>query len=144
MVSAAIFTAAELDEHRNAYAAEEVTADGSHFVRWWRTSLRWSMPGVPKERVAEKFAVRMANPAISWWGHRAAFNYLTAEALPKVAQPILVLNPEDDLWTFTPRARGLLAHPESRIHNLPGWSHGFLDLKTTETAAIVRGFLDKP
>jgi pimeloyl-ACP methyl ester carboxylesterase len=142
MVSAAIFTPDELAAHKAMYAAEEVTEDGSHLVHWWNTSLRWRMTGVTKEAVAEKFAVRMANPAISWWGHRAAFNYLTAEALPKVAQPILVLNPEDDLWEFTPRARGLFRHPASRIHDLPGWSHGFLDLKTAEAAALVRGFLD--
>jgi len=36
----------------------------------------------------------------------------------------------------------LLKHRDSRIHDLPGWSHGFLDLKTPEAAAIVRKFLD--
>jgi pimeloyl-ACP methyl ester carboxylesterase len=84
----------------------------------------------------------MTNPATSWWGHRAAFNFLTGEALPNTPHPILILNPEDDLWNFTPRAKPLLKHSESRIHDLPGWSHGFLDLKTGEAAAIVRDFLD--
>ena len=62
--------------------------------------------------------------------------------MPKVAQPILIFNPEDDLVDFTPRAKPLLKNPASRIHDLPGWSHGFLDLKTAEVAKIVRDFLD--
>ena len=29
-----------------------------------------------------------------------------------------------------------------RVHDLPGWNHGFLDAKTAETATIVRQFLN--
>lgn len=142
MVSATVFTPEELAEHKQMYGPEDVTDDGSHFVKWWKTAQRWRMEGVTNEALAERFAIRMQRPSISWWGHRAAFNYITAEALPKMAQPILVLNPEDDLVAFTPRAKPYLKHRDSRIHDLPGWSHGFLDLKTEEAAAIVRQFLD--
>jgi pimeloyl-ACP methyl ester carboxylesterase len=141
-VSATIFTPEELAEHKQMYGPEEVADDGSHFVKWWNTAKRWRMKGVTNEALAERFAVRMANPGISWWGHRAAFNFLTADALPQVQHPVLILNPEDDLVEFTPRAKPLLKNPASRIHDLPGWSHGFLDLETAKSAKIVRDFLD--
>lgn len=140
MVSASIFTDAELDEHRRTYAKTEIAEDGSHLTKWWQAAMRWSMAGRSKEQVAAVFHARLMNPAISWWGHHAAFNYKTADALPKVPHPILILNPEDDIWAFTPRAKPLLK--QGRIHDLPGWSHGFLDIRTRETATIVRDFLD--
>ena len=29
-----------------------------------------------------------------------------------------------------------------RVHNLPGWSHGSLDIHTTEVAKLLRNFVD--
>lgn len=141
-VSATVFTPEELTEHKALYGPEEVADDGSHFVKWWNLAKRWRMKGVTNEALAERFAVRMLNPSISWWGHRAAFNFLSGDALPQVQHPVLIFNPEDDLVDFTPRAKPLLKNPASRIHDLPGWSHGFLDLKTAEVAKLVRDFLD--
>jgi pimeloyl-ACP methyl ester carboxylesterase len=140
MVSAAIFTDAELAEHRETYGKTELTDDGSHLVKWWQSARRWSMKGRTLEQIARVFYARTMRPAISCWGHRAAFNTKTADLLPKVAQPILILNPEDDIWPLTPRARPLLRN--GRIHDLPGWSHGFLDMKPREAAALIEDFLD--
>lgn len=144
MVSAPLWTDEELREVKALYGPEPLTDDGEHLARWWQSAVRWSMDGRTLEDVGSVFWARTLNPDISWWGHAAAFAYDSAAAIPKVDQPILILNPEDDVWQRTPRARDLLTHPESRIHDLPGWSHGFLDLKTRETAAIVRPFLDAP
>lgn len=58
----------------------------------------------------------------------------------EVNHPVLILNPEDDLWDYTPRAAPLLKN--GRVHDLPGWTHGFLDARTSETATLVREFLD--
>jgi len=140
MISAAIWTDAELTEHRAQFSKTEVTEDGAHLVKWWKAVQRWSMKGRSLAQMAEGFYARVMRPDISWWGHSAAFNYSTADALKKIDQDILILNPQDDLWDFTPRAKAFLKN--GRIHDLPGWSHGFLDLKTQETASLVRGFLD--
>jgi pimeloyl-ACP methyl ester carboxylesterase len=140
MISAPIWTDTELKEHRVQFAKTNITEDGSHLVAWWKSAFRWSMAGRTKEQVAQVFHARTMNPAISWWGHNAAYNYKTADALQKLDHPILVLNPQDDLWEFTPRAKAYLKN--GRIHDLPGWSHGFLDVKTVEAAAIIRTFLD--
>lgn len=142
MISAAIWTDEELIEHRAQFAKAEVAADGSHLVKWWRAVGRWSMKGRTLEQMADGFYARTMRPDISWWGHNAAFGYKTAVALEKIDHEILILNPQDDLWDFTPRAKATLKN--GHIHDLPGWSHGFLDVKTTETAKLVRGFLDAP
>jgi len=81
------------------------------------------------------------NPEVTSWGIRATIAYDFAAALAAVSQPVLVLNPNDDLAEMTPRAAASLKN--GSIHNLPEWTHGMLDAKTAEVAAIVRGFLDK-
>jgi pimeloyl-ACP methyl ester carboxylesterase len=139
MVSAAIWTDAELADHRAQFKKTEVSEDGSHLVKWWTAVHRWSMAGRTLEQRAESFYARVMRPQISWWGHNAAFNYSTSAALQKVGHEVLILNPQDDLWDFTPRAKPYLKN--GRIHDLPGWSHGFLDVKTAETAALLRDFL---
>lgn len=143
MVSAPIYSEEELAEVKETYGPEPLTEDGAHVQAWWQSAVRWSMAGRTLDDIGRVFWARLLNPSISWWGHNAAFTYDSAAAIPKVKHPILILNPEDDVFERTPRARDLLAHPESRIHDLPGWSHGFLDLKTDEAAHLVRGFLDK-
>lgn len=140
MISAAIWTDAEVAEHRAQFAKTEVAEDGSHLVKWWKAVGHWSMKGRTLAQMAETFHARVMRPDISWWGHNAAFGYSTADALTKIDNEVLILNPQDDIWEFTPRAKAYLKN--GRIHDLPGWSHGFLDIKAGETAALVRGFLD--
>jgi pimeloyl-ACP methyl ester carboxylesterase len=84
---------------------------------------------------------RMRHYRTSTWGFAAAFNYDLKSAIGQVAQPILVLNPQDDLWEMTPRAKPYL-NAKSRIHDLPGRTHGMMDSHTVEVADVVRGFLD--
>ncbi len=143
MVSAPLWTSEELAQIKAHHGPEQLTEDGSHAQSSWQSAVRWSMTGRSLDDIGQVFWAKVLNPAISWWGHNAAFAYDSAAALQKVEQPILILNPEDDVWEITPRAKTLLKHSQSYIHDLPGWSHGFLDLKTQETAAIVRGFLDR-
>ncbi len=140
LVSAPIFTDAELAEHRAHYARDELLADGSHAAERWRAHLYWAMEGWTPQHVAQQFPDALRRPTISWWGHSAAFSYPTADRLAQVRQPVLVLNPEDDLHEQTRRAEGVLGN--GRIHELPGWGHGFLDLFPDQAAALVRGHLD--
>ena len=140
LVSAPIFTAEELVAHRDHYGKWALTLDGSHVSEKWRGHLRWAGPGVSKELVAVQFSDPMRRPDISWWGHNAAFDYPVAERLQLVTQPILVLNPEDDLHEQSLRAGNIIQN--GVIKELPDWGHGFLEIHTAEAAKIVRDFLD--
>ncbi len=141
LISAPIYTAAELAEAHAHFAPVKLTRDGSHLVGPWTGHVRWAMPGWTLDHVATQFPDALRRPAISWWGHNAAFTYPLSEKLPNVAQPILVLNPEDDLHTKTQRAKALIG--ENTLKELPGWGHGFLDIHTQAAADIMRSFLNQ-
>jgi pimeloyl-ACP methyl ester carboxylesterase len=141
MISATVFTPEELAAFRKHYTPETIDERiGGMGAKWphFRDEF-WPMTTEPARR-ANIFLESRRNPDISPWGHRAAFNYDLASVLPQITQPVLVLNPEDDLWQYTPRVSPHLKN--GRVHDLPGWNHGFLDAKTVETAAIVRQFLN--
>ena len=140
LVSAPIFTADELVQFRSHYGPWPLDPEGSHLVRKWKGQLFWAGPGRTMEMCAEDFPDAIRNPQISWWGHAAAFDYGMSAALAQVMQPVLVLNPDDDLHEHTLRAATLLRH--GRIRHLPGWGHGFLDVHTEEARRIVAEFLD--
>ena len=140
LVSAPIFTAEELEVSRTNFAHTPLTEDGSDIARKWRGHLYWAMKGWTLQHVAYQFPDPLRRPDISWWGHNAAFSYPLAEQLAKVEQPVLVLNPEDDLHEQSLRAHGLMRN--GRVHELPGWGHGFLDLFPAQAAAIVRSHLN--
>ena len=139
MISAPVFTEEELEANRAEFAPVQLTKDGSHLEKAWSSHVYWAMPGWTLDHVATQFPDALRRPAISWWGFNAAFSYPLAEKLPQVRQPLLVLNPEDDLHAQTQRAKTLLAN--GRIHDLPAWGHGFLDIHTEQAAGLVRDFL---
>ena len=141
LISAPIFTDQELSDHRAHYAKRPLSRDGTHVSEKWRGHLRWAGPGVSKEHVAAQFSDPMRRPDISWWGHNAAFDYPTAERLTTVTQPVMVLNPDDDLYEQTLRAEGTMGR--GFIKELPEWGHGFMEIHTTEATKILKDFLDE-
>lgn len=98
-------------------------------------------PDIPRDETRWRvFFSSHAQAPISNWGFRAAFAFDFPEALKKTVHPLLILNPEDDVWEVTPRAAPFIR--DGHIHDLPGWNHGFLHSHANETADIVRDFLD--
>jgi len=140
MVSAPVFSDDELAELHDTYGPAAVGEDGGYLQKKWDANRYWAMDGVTPERTAELLPEALKNPKISWWGHAAAFAYDFKAAIPSLSHPVLVLNPEDDLVEHTRTAMPLFN--TATLHELPGWGHGFLDLYTTEAAAVVREFLD--
>lgn len=140
LTSAPIFNDEELQGFRDHYAKPELSEDGSHVAAKWRAYLKWAGPGWTMDHVAVQFADALRRPDTSWWGHNAAFDFPMGEKLAQVTQPVLVLNPNDDLVEQSRRADGLLRN--GRIHELPEWGHGYLDIHTVEACALIRSFLD--
>ena len=139
MVSAPLYTAEEREIRHARNKPLVVEEDGSHLIK--KFSGLWQFYGTEVEDtvVARNFCESLRGGPIAWWGHRAAFTYAMAEKLPTVNQPILLLNPDDDLTDQTPRAGPLLNN--GRIHDLP-YSHGMLDAHTAEIGGVLRQFLD--
>ena len=100
---------------------------------------------MPDEQYFDVQIERMRHYRTSNWGFRAAYNYDILEAMQYVEQPLLVLNPEDDVYEKTRRVRALIDSGKirnARMHDLPGWTHGHMDIHTVEMANVVRKFLD--
>jgi len=141
MVSAPIFPEQELARFRSYYGHREPDANGAHLVRLWKSFVyHHQRPGESLAGVADIFPEALLGRELEWWGHRAAFGYDLAAGLAGLTQPVLILNPGDDLDVQTRRAAGLA--PRSMILEVPGWGHGFLDRQTDEAAALARSFFD--
>jgi len=141
LIGAPVYTHEELARMRAHLARNfEPTEDGAHLVDYWRAVLNWRGPGQTLGMIMQGFPDALRGAERRAWGHRAAFEWSHADHLPQVDQPVLVLNPRDDLWEYTPRAVACLKH--GRVVNLPDWGHGFLDLHTAEVGRLVRRFVD--
>ena len=139
-ISCPVFTDDELDHLRRNYAGRPISDDGAHLIAKWTHMLPFYGPMVPRDVLARNFAEGLRGGPIAHWGHRAAFNYDLRETLPKVTQPILVINPNDDLVEQTPR--GLPLMKNGRMVEIKDRGHGFIDTMTAEVAATLRNFLD--
>jgi pimeloyl-ACP methyl ester carboxylesterase len=139
-VSSPIYTPAEQARARAQYQPRQLTLDGSHLVNAWRSLQTYYEVNVPQAIMGRNFTSSLRGGPMSHWGHQAAFAYPLAEKLPRVTQPVLIINPEDDLVEETRRAPALLTGV--RLLELPGRSHGFMDQMTEEFARILADFLD--
>lgn len=139
-ISTPIFTEADRAALSAHYAPEPPALDGSHLVTRWNSFLHYHLGrGTDLDAVADAFPERLLGRANGWWGHRAAFRYAADLRLPEVAQPILVINPADDLHEYTLRAAPLLRN--GTIVERPEWGHGFLDASTADAVDLVGSFL---
>jgi pimeloyl-ACP methyl ester carboxylesterase len=140
LISTPVYNNEEMAAMRAGFGPLRVAEDGSHLVEYWDALRRWRGPGQTAEMIMRYYPDHMRGGERRHWGHRAALNYRYEDALPRAAQPILVINTNDDLVQYTRRAAPLLRN--GRIQELPGWGHGFLDLHTAEFAAMLREFCD--
>lgn len=140
LIAAPVYTDEELSRMRVEFAPMQLHEDGRHLVDYWRALLQWRGPGQTLEMIMRMYPDHMRGGSHRHWGHRAAFNYSYPQALPRARQPVLVVNPNDDLVQYTPRAMPYVRN--GRLLDLPDWGHGFLDLHTAEFGRIVREFVD--
>lgn len=143
LVSAPIFTDEEIHRFHSIYSTESIwTVEGDRLLDLWKWFVKFFRVGTTNtvQDAGRIFYERLSGRERFWWGHSAAFAYDFASALPRVRQPILVLNPDDDLVTMTPRAADLMM--DGRIVDLPDLTHGFLDTHPELIADLVGEFLD--
>jgi pimeloyl-ACP methyl ester carboxylesterase len=142
LVSTPVYTTAELASQRAAMGhPDDPQADGSHLLAAWHALYEWRGPQQTPADLMRIFPDHVRGGERKHWGHQAAFAYTYPDTICDVAAPILVLNPNDDLVTYTPRIRTHLQN--GRVLDLPEWGHGFLDRHTAEAAALIRPFLDE-
>jgi pimeloyl-ACP methyl ester carboxylesterase len=117
--------------------------DLTHVEKLWAIISKLSDPRVSAEQrhigMAECLRLGSRMP----WGYIAVYRYDFLAAMPQVQQPVLVINPEDDLWTVTREASHLM--PNARRLDLPGVAHGVLSLERDKLVLAINAFLeDRP
>lgn len=143
LVSTPIFTDAERAHLRQLYGPSRPRLDGNHLVERWNSFVHHYLGrGLDLDDVADMFPERLLGRANAWWGHNAAFSFQPDMRLPEIQQPMLVLNPNDDLQEETRRAAPMIRN--GQILECPGWGHGFLDGFTDEAARLVESFFAAP
>ena len=139
-ISSPVFTDAELRHLRAEYAAREWREDGGHLVEAWQNLQRFYGPEVPRAVLARNFTEGLRGGPAAHWGHRAAFAHDLRPDLPRVQQPVLIVNPADDLAEQSPRGLPLLHN--GRFLDLPDHAHGFIDVMPQRFGEHLRAFLD--
>lgn len=73
------------------------------------------------------------------WGYVSVYRYDFLGAMAEVAQPVLVMNPQDDLWDITAATAHLFRN--GRRHDIPGVKHGVLKIERDRVLAEIDAFL---
>ncbi|TYC89583.1 alpha/beta fold hydrolase [Novosphingobium sp. BW1] len=121
-------------------AFPEPGADLAHVEKLWSIIGTLSDPRITWEDRHVSMAECLRLGSRMPWGYIAVYRYDFLGAMAKVSQPVLVMNPEDDLWEITRRTSPLFANGQ-RV-DIPGVAHGVLKLETTRVVETITGFLD--
>ncbi|MBC7984682.1 MAG: alpha/beta hydrolase [Candidatus Obscuribacterales bacterium] len=115
--------------------------DGSQIMEEWQRVVKQRGAKVSTPALQSQFADQLRAGAQAF-ALRAAMNeYPTAQRLPLVRQPSLVLCPADDLREQTLRAKSCLAH--GSLTELPEFGNGILTAAPLKVAQLTRDFLDR-
>lgn len=142
LASALMFTPQELATMRES-AAKRAAPSLSEQIgtipeRWARHRKIWSHLG--DELAWLLFWDVNRDVTHNTWGYNASFNYDFRKTLVGLPQPLLILNPKDDLHEVTARAKTLVRN--GRVLDLPQFTSGTLQVHAREIGAILRDFLD--
>jgi pimeloyl-ACP methyl ester carboxylesterase len=140
LVGIPLFNDAERDGFALQPWPKPEAPDGSHIIAEWQRSLQWRGPGQTMDMVTRSFTAKLLAGPTAWWGARAAFAYPLADTLANLQQPILGINPRDDLWEITPRFRAL--RRQDTLLDMPDYGFGIFEVGGSDLMGPIRDFLD--
>lgn len=115
-------------------------ADGSHLTAMWALVGSLSDPRADTAWRHASLTENLRSGAHAPWGYHAVFGHDVPATLDALTHPVLILNPEDDLWLPTRIHAPRVRHAD--YVELPGVGHGLFDLERDRIAALVETFLD--
>ncbi len=138
MISAPVFTAAELEQFKSLYHSVPLDEAGTRFKHMWSEMMNHRGPGMTLKMAARSFAENLRAGERYEWGHRAAFAYAPkfAGVVKQLAHTIKVINPADDLAEQTPRILSYLNN--GTVLEQSQWGHGFLDADTEAAVRVIK------
>ncbi|MSO64977.1 MAG: alpha/beta fold hydrolase [Alphaproteobacteria bacterium] len=141
LISAPVYSDDELQAMKTKYDEVKLREDGAHLAERWR-GLMTSVGRSLDPWLVQRYFVESQRGGLEYkWGHHAAFAYQHAQHLPHVGQPVLVLNPRDEIVAATRRAGPLLRNGGLReIEEDYQLCHDKVDA----LGRYIRAFLDGP
>lgn len=114
-------------------------ADLAHIEKLWAIIGQLSDPRISYEERHVSMAECLRLGARMPWGYDAVYRFDFLGAMAEVGQPVLVFNPEDDLWAVTRDTSGTFRN--GRRIDMPGVRHGVLQLERDRVVAEIEAFL---
>lgn len=120
-----------------------LTEDGAavlaRFASLWRYVVTDRLPAMPLARAAELFVEKANALDRFWWPYEGVWSYSIPDRFPQIQQPVLVLQPREDLFEQSQAAAQLL--PNAQFVELPSLSRDVFDVGIVEISAELRLFL---
>lgn len=140
-LSAPIFTEEEQRALHNEYSPLPLDAEGSRFRIMWERVMEHIGPDVPLQVAAASFAENLRAVDDYEWGHRAAFAWGQEynRQLAEMTRPLLIINPHDDCYEQTLRARNRVKN--ANIVDYPAEKHGFISTEPESLATVIMPFI---
>jgi hypothetical protein len=112
-------------------------------MRSFAGSRRTIVRGIAPTRAASRARVNLPTPTYEQMLENTLNGF--RKQGKELTRPLRVLAPEDDVCENTRRVQPLIDSGKirnARIHDIPGWTHGQLEVHTVEMADVVRRFVD--
>jgi pimeloyl-ACP methyl ester carboxylesterase len=113
--------------------------DLKHVEKLWGIIGQLSDPRVGFEERHVNMAECLRLGARMPWGYISVYKYDFLGAMTQVEQPVLVMNPQDDLWEVTSATSH--NYRNGTRYDMPGVKHGVLSLEHDRVIAVIEGFL---
>jgi|JI10StandDraft_1071094.scaffolds.fasta_scaffold55075_2 pimeloyl-ACP methyl ester carboxylesterase len=137
-----IFDATRRAELLKTFEPDPIAEDGAHILKPWKSGIAGRGPGQTLEMTHRNYTEKLrADPDKSFWALQALARYPIEGALPRLTQPILILQSKDTLYDHAALARRL--QPRIEIVERPDLGNGLFDVDPRGIASSVRSFLDR-
>jgi pimeloyl-ACP methyl ester carboxylesterase len=136
-----IFDPARRIELLKTFEPDPITEDGMHILKPWKSAVAGRGPGQTMEMTHRNYTEKLrSDPDKSYWALQALARYPIEEALPRVSQPIFILQSKDTLYDHPALAKRL--QPRIEIVERVDLGNGLFDVDPKGIAAAVLRFLN--
>lgn len=119
----------------------EPADDLGHVEKLWNIIQQLSDPRMSAEHKHVNMAECLRLGSRMPWGYISVYRYDFLGAMPQVRQPVLIMNPQDDLWQVTSETSHLF--PNGSRFDIPGVRHGVLEIEHDLVVETIDGFLTR-
>jgi pimeloyl-ACP methyl ester carboxylesterase len=118
-----------------------LTADGSHLLGEWRSTMSVRPAGQTLEQAARIVAEKQRAGVRAGWAMAAVAGYEPENRLRMIRAPTTVIRPQDGLWDASAAAAALI--PGAVLVDAPQWRFGLFDADPVGVAASIRAALER-